>query len=69
MTSYIVAFEWPTATKIPAQVEPLEAASIEEASVQAALLFSCEPFPHGLPTRYRVFDRRGGQVFCYPGET
>lgn len=69
MSAYIVVFEWPAATKIAAQIEPLDAASSEDASVQAALLFGNEPFPHGLPTRYRIFDSRGGQVFCYPEET
>ena len=66
MSDYMVVFEWPAVTRIPAQTEPLEASGPEEAKVQAALLYGCEDFPHGLPTRYRVFDRRGGQLFCYP---
>ena len=66
MSAYIVVFEWPAATKLAARTERLEADGAEDAKMQAALLFGSEPFEHGLPVRYMVFDGRGGMVFRYP---
>jgi hypothetical protein len=66
MSAYIVVFEWPVATKLAARTERLEADGAEDARMQAALLFACEPFEHGLPVRYMIFDGHGGMVFRYP---
>lgn len=66
MTTFIVVFEWPSATGIPARTEPLDAVDADEAKIQAALMYGCEPFEHGLPARYMVFDGQGGLVFRFP---
>jgi hypothetical protein len=66
MSAFIVAFEWPAATKIAARTERIEAGDAEDAKMQAALIFAGETFEHGLPVRYMVFDGRGGMVFRYP---
>lgn len=66
MSAYIVVFEWPAAAKIAARTERLEAEGSEDAKMQAALMYGCESFEHGLPFRYMVFDGQGGLIFRYP---
>ncbi|HEX3365327.1 hypothetical protein [Phenylobacterium sp.] len=66
MSAYIVVFEWPAAAKIAARTERLEAEGSEDAKLQAAVMYGREPFEHGLPFRYMVFDGRGGLIFRYP---
>ncbi|THD57591.1 hypothetical protein [Phenylobacterium sp.] len=66
MSAYILVFEWPAITKIPARTEPLAAGNHEDAKLQAALMYACEPFDHGLPSRYLIFDGAGGLVFRFP---
>jgi hypothetical protein len=64
--AFLVVFEWPAASKIPARSEWLEASDADEAKMEAAMMFGCEEFEHGLPSRYLVFDKAGGLVFHYP---
>ncbi len=65
---FILVYEWPRATKIPAETQRLTASSGEDAAIQAALRFASEALPTGVPKSYSVFDDRGSLVFRFPGE-
>jgi hypothetical protein len=67
MNSYIVVFEWPAAAEIAPHARRFEAESSDDAKMQAAVMYGCEPFEHGVPCRYAVFDGRGELVFRYSG--
>lgn len=66
MSSFIVVFEWPAIARLAARTEKLDAQNPENAKIEAALMYGCEPFELGLPTRYMIFNDTGGLVFSYP---
>jgi len=66
---FLLVYEWPSVTKIPAETQQLTASSGEDAAVQAALSFASEEFAMGVPTSYSVFDGRGSLVFRFPAES
>lgn len=63
---FTVLFLWPTTVAVEEDpFHPLDALTLQQAMMQAAMLYAGAVFKATPPTGYRILDR-GAEAYCYP---